>query len=1705
MLTFRTDATAAEIRDAGAQLLESYDAYRVARGPATSMGELALRSRHSEALDHTSVLDLVNGPVDIGTLASARPAWTLDSSGHAIGVVHFHAPIKAEWGPLLEARGVTVLRYLPQDAFVVRGSPATLGALSSLPFVDWVGSFDPSWKLQAGVPTSGSVDVRIVAFPGDAPEGIEAWLGHHGIPGGNDGIRGSFGEGDFRWVRAEVPAALLRSLADLPAVEFIDVVKPVHPLNAQTDWVVQTNRTFVNGTGDYRYWQYGLDARGQVIGIADTGLDYDGNQFRESTTAITTGDLFNVTDVGRRKVVRYVNMGVLTGQITWPGGGGPWDPWSIADCAGPVGTTGGGHGTATSSVFAGNDNGIGVSSNDGNALLARLYFQDIGGFQGAASCPKEGLIYAPENYDDLFGPPGLVYNDPVAPVRVHSDSWGADTNVYDVQARMVDAFVWMHPDMAIFFAAGNSGTTAGSVGTPGTAKDIVTVGGAYNPDPVIAGTQNDLAPLSSRGPTIDGRIKPTIVTIFDGDSATSDGNPASGSGLADSHWQGTSYATPAAAAAAAIVRQYFVDGWYPAARPVPANAMNPSAALVRAILIASGAQVTGSGTVARSPSDTWPNNEQGFGRVLLTNVLPIAAAGDTFRTQVIDGTAGLLTGDASVYTFHVGQAGRVKFVLAWNDYPGTLGASKALVNDLDLEVTAPDGTVYRGNNFAPFAQGQSLAGGTFDTTNVEEAVILKNAIAGDWKVQVVGSNVPVGPQPFALVTTGNLDGAYGRVLLDRAAYSEADTIRIAVEDSDAPSAVVHVTSGVEPAGEDVTLTRGGPDETWRGTIATAFGSPAADGVLQVAEGDTVTAVYQDSSPPHTATAHAGVLASGPTIHDVRATDIGAFSSTIRWSTNEPATGEVRYGTDPLALTLNANVSDLRLDHAIPLSRLVPDTSYYFEIVSRGRLGNATTDTNAGRLYAFGTPALGDVLVVVGGSSFPPVREASYAAALDGNGWTWSMWRVAELGLPPLATLQARRAVIWQVGLEQYPPFNASARALVKAYLDGGGRLVVASHDTAWALGSPGSTFSSPESTAWVGGVLKATFVCDPSTITTLDGVNGDPISGAYTGGIGYTPHRDGGADDELATNAAGGTVSRVWTDDNSVQGCTPQNQPVGLRWISSSANGTAGNGAWGGTASRLVYFAFEPTGIDSTLTNLNPGSPTRAAILDAALRWLVSTATSTTDRDHPDVAITSPNGGVFPGPSIPIDWTATAYGTGVAIAGFTLAASADSGQTWTTIATLSGAARTYTWDITAAENGDRYLLRIQAQDNGTPSLSAVHRTDATFEINRPGGDTDGPILWAGSVRVAPRPPGAGFAVAFRATADDRNRGASTVAAAELFVQVAPPTPAANGTGRSMTAVDGAFDGMVENLSWQGGLAAPPGATCAWVHARDAAGNWGPYTSDCFLVILVGPDGVPPAAAAADSIRLVTGINDLEIGWLAAWDEGLYGGTTEYRVLRSNAPRGSYADITGPILANGSSRYTFVDPGRGSDASDYFYRIETIDAVGNTANATTLAVKAHLALGSGLNLLGMPADLTDPAFLDLTAGRAWADAWTYDGCGGGFQWASARPLDPTSFALPAGRGFWINGTASDTLLVLGIVPEIALVRLCTGWNLLGLPGLTVGMTVQMLRTATGADEILGFDPAGPYHVRDLASADVLVSGQGYWVHVPREATWTVAGW
>ena len=104
--------------------------------------------------------------------------------------------------------------------------------------------------------------------------------------------------------------------------------------------------------------------------------------------------------------------------------------------------------------------------------------------------------------------------------------------------------------------------------------------------------------------------------------------------------------------------------------------------------------------------------------------------------------------------------GPLRLTLAWTDYPGSSAAAKALVNDLDLEVVAPNGTHYYGN-FGLYSSGQCLRPVTpsikWDACNNVEGVIIPNAPYGTYTVYVHGYNVPQGPQPYR---PGGLRGLY---------------------------------------------------------------------------------------------------------------------------------------------------------------------------------------------------------------------------------------------------------------------------------------------------------------------------------------------------------------------------------------------------------------------------------------------------------------------------------------------------------------------------------------------------------------------------------------------------------------------------------------------------------------------------------------------------------------------------------------------------------------------------------------------------------------------------------------------------------------------------------------------------------------------------------------------------------------------------------
>jgi hypothetical protein len=236
----------------------------------------------------------------------------------------------------------------------------------------------------------------------------------------------------------------------------------------------------------------------------------------------------------------------------------------------------------------------------------------------------------------------------------------------------------------------------------------------------------------------------------------------------------------------------------------------------------------------------------------------------------------------------------LKAALVWTDYPGNPVASVQLVNNLNLTATDPIGTVYRGN---VYSGGQSTTGGVADSKNVEECVARNAPATGVWTFRIEAPNVPIGPQPFALVVTGALGSDQGLVVLDRTTYSGTDAVGIRVVDTNAGSTIsVQVESDTD-SGESVVLN--GAGGVYEGTIQLSLNFPSpGDGDLQVSDGDRITVTYQDANPVTTLIGVATVNTSGPAISNVRAAAINEADATIAWDTTAPSDSRVHYGTTP---------------------------------------------------------------------------------------------------------------------------------------------------------------------------------------------------------------------------------------------------------------------------------------------------------------------------------------------------------------------------------------------------------------------------------------------------------------------------------------------------------------------------------------------------------------------------------------------------------------------------------------------------------------------------------------------------------------------------------------------------------------------------------------------------------------------------------------
>ena len=445
------------------------------------------------------------------------------------------------------------------------------------------------------------------------------------------------------------------------------------------------------GLPELRNSSLGLDGSGEKITFTDTGIDQDH------------------PDISGRIAGVYTQYGL--------------DP-SPAD-------SNGGHGTHVAITIAGD--GSGDSNAEGIApgsyIVAYALEHDPTGIFG-----RIGSIYDMLNHAEQEGS------------RVAVNAWGLNGNygAYTADSRSVDVFVNDNPEFLPIFSAGDDPSqNASKVMAPSTAKNVLSVGAS------TTSPSGNVANFSSLGPSLDGRVKPDVVApgvaICSGraeeaaipvGTSCGSGSHANGNDMYMA-LSGSSQATAVAGGSVSLIREFIRED---------VGISTPTAALLKAVTI-NGALDLGTPNI--------PNSEEGWGQVSVTGSVMPEYNGFNLNTYH-DNSRTLTAGFSTLYQFDLDPTAGIEITLAWTDVAGSANAPQGesrLVNDLDLKLTAPDGTVYKGN---VFANGFSTPNGVHDSiNNVERIKISPNSVLPSGKWQLTVNHAGGLDQAYALVVTAD--------------------------------------------------------------------------------------------------------------------------------------------------------------------------------------------------------------------------------------------------------------------------------------------------------------------------------------------------------------------------------------------------------------------------------------------------------------------------------------------------------------------------------------------------------------------------------------------------------------------------------------------------------------------------------------------------------------------------------------------------------------------------------------------------------------------------------------------------------------------------------------------------------------------------------------------------------------------------------------
>lgn len=690
-------------------------------------------------------------------------------------ILQYDGPVDPETTFKLMDQGIKIRAYLPQFAYLVEFPKKSNLKQANIPGVRWFDKFFPEYKIGSRITmtsdSSNSKTLKLGVVSTSALDDDYTALTSSVVPG------------HLCYSTLSVPMNQLEDLMNDSRVLHFNLKAQRKIMNnrgrkivgVETDDTITNGANFWNtpiGTDSQFGGQQFNTGRNIVYCIGDTGLDSgdidslsedltqyimdpeaDDFPYLEQVSSDDYNRVIGISDYVNGDAVDYDGHGThVAGTIL----GNGYNSYIYGDKINER------------VIYSGAASGYQSDSlvYTGCAPEGQLIFQALGD-------EEDGSIADVGNMT-LFANEADIYNESWGSSLGEYDDDAAYVDAI-VWARLGEDYIRGGPQKNIFFAAGNDGADRDvdgiidyySLSSQATSKNVISVGAsesdanqenldldiadsginadregttygmidfaAFLSDPIysdgISDNRGGIAAFSSRGPTPDYRVKPdivapgtNIVSILAGEqtpfNSHYDGTPDYGDGTY-TMMSGTSMASPTAAGAAGILKEYFAFLWKEQGQSTRAYLDTIPSYGMKALLLCLGDELypgqydtypaDPSGTKSEIPFPGQPNPVEGWGRLDIGNYyvqdggtqLHGDGSVDVFfsdPTSDDEAKNGLGFGESIQIPFKVERTYNsysnkyypLKIVVAWNDYPGLAGTG-GLVNDLDMFLEAPNG------------------------------------------------------------------------------------------------------------------------------------------------------------------------------------------------------------------------------------------------------------------------------------------------------------------------------------------------------------------------------------------------------------------------------------------------------------------------------------------------------------------------------------------------------------------------------------------------------------------------------------------------------------------------------------------------------------------------------------------------------------------------------------------------------------------------------------------------------------------------------------------------------------------------------------------------------------------------------------------------------------------------------------------------------